>query len=897
LYRALFILLIMLISFGARAQQKLDIRVGNTGTGKPLLEYFNSVEKDGQLKFFYLESWLQHFMLRSEHEGKALNEVLTMLLSGSDISFAFFYDYAVIFYKDPSADSRREDFIRSANGRQLKVDKVTMGDVSQYIPGAKVVLEGRISDQRTGSPLSDALININGTELQSSTGESGDFKFILPAGEYAVSVKHFNYDERIIDLAIYRSGRLDLNLSEAPITLDEVVISDQGITNTRIGQTTIKMTDLKRTPSFLGITDIIKQIQNQPGVTTVSEASSGFNVRGGSTDQNLVLFDGVPVLNTSHALGFFTAFNAESIGQASFYKGGIPADFGGRVSSVLNLMTRDGDYTRWKGGGGIGLISSDLSVGGPIKRDTSSLLVSLRGSYADWALDLIKTRFQDFTNGSIFFYDASVKYSHKLGDEKKLTIAAYTSSDEFELANDTINQWRNIALSMRFDDVIRKNLSYSAGFYFGRYAFQLEEKELPTAFNLNYQLSFPALKFDFNRDGVLHKNSFGFHTTFYYFSPGEMKPTAVLSNKAAISMPHEKSVETALYFSDNFQWTNRIHVEAGLRLSLYTRLGPATVYKYKTNEPLEPRNTTDSVQYDSWDFIKSYLGPEPRLSLRYVLDQHSSLKFGYNRLYQYIHLVSNTASVTPVDIWQMSSQYFKPQRSDQISLGYFKDFSGKRNEYEISVEVFYKHIKNILDFKDGASLILNRQLETALLNGIGKAYGAEISLDKLKGRLTANLNYTYSRSLRRIESDFQTINEGQWYPSNFDQPHIGNINWRYAIHQKLFFTGVFTYRTGRPISLPLRSYPVDHQLVSDFPERNNFRVVDYHRLDVALVIEGSHRKKKYWEGSWVISIYNVYGRKNPYSVFFSNAGGGVLKPYQLSLVGTVVPSLTYRFKF
>jgi hypothetical protein len=282
-----------------------------------------------------------------------------------------------------------------------------------------------------------------------------------------------------------------------------------------------------------------------------------------------------------------------------------------------------------------------------------------------------------------------------------------------------------------------------------------------------------------------------------------------------------------------------------------------------------------------------------------MLNSNASLKLGYNRIYQYVHLISNTAAVTPVDIWQLSNGYFQPQRSDQVSVGYFTNLKRRNNDYDLSVEGFYKYLNNVLDFKDGANLILNPQLETALLNGISKAYGIELTVNKSRGRLIGGINYTWSRSLRKVNSAFATeqVNVGQWYPSNFDQPHIVNLNWRYDLTSKVFFTGTFTYHTGRPVSLPVASYNIGGSLVSEFSERNNFRIPDYHRLDVALVIEGGHRKRKHYKGQWVFSIYNVYGRKNPYSIFFQHSGGGVLQPFQLSLIATPVPSITYRIKF
>jgi len=362
-------------------------------------------------------------------------------------------------------------------------------------------------------------------------------------------------------------------------------------------------------------------------------------------------------------------------------------------------------------------------------------------------------------------------------------------------------------------------------------------------------------------------------------------------------MPDEQSVESAVYFSDAFIWKARFHIDAGLRLSMYNRIGSGTVYDYEEDAPLEPRNVVDSTQYSSGEIMKTYIGPEPRLSIRYTVSKQASIKLGYNRIYQYIHLISNTAAITPVDIWQSSNTYFKPQIADQVSLGYFTN--SKEGKWQAFVDVFYKQIQNILDFKDGANLILNPKLETALLSGTGKSYGAEFSISKTKGKLEGEINYTYSRSLREVNGDFdiEKINNGNSYPSNYDQPHIVNLNWRLSMTRKVFFSGIFTYHTGRPVSIPISAYEVNASPVIDFSDRNNYRLPDYHRLDLALIIEGSNKKDKKLKSEWSFSVYNVYGRKNPYSAFFVYNVAGAVKPYQISLIGVPVPSITYGLKF
>jgi hypothetical protein len=388
----------------------------------------------------------------------------------------------------------------------------------------------------------------------------------------------------------------------------------------------------------------------------------------------------------------------------------------------------------------------------------------------------------------------------------------------------------------------------------------------------------------------------GLNEMYYKLSPGTIVPTSPESTVIPLTIPQQQSIENAAFISDGIDINEKLHMDIGFRLSVYSSLGPANVYQYQPGQPRSPETVVDSTQYAAGQNIKTYIGPEPRLALRYSLDANSSIKLGYNRIYQYIHLISNSLAVSPIDVWQASNYYFKPQIGDQVSLGYFKNVHD--NMYELSVEGFYKKIQNILDFKDGSTLVLNPRLEQALLSGIGKGYGIEVAASKSMGRLTGNLNYTYSRSFRKVEGSTPetTINNGDWYRSNYDQPNIVNLNWKYGLSKRFFLTGNFTYRTGRPITIPTSYSVVDHVTIVNYSGRNQYRIPDYHRLDLALVMEGNHRRKKLLDGTWVLSIYNVYGRKNVYSVFYQKNPNGIQQAYQMAIIGTVLPSISYRFR-
>ncbi|MGC3943387.1 MAG: TonB-dependent receptor plug domain-containing protein [Chryseolinea sp.] len=875
------------------SQARLENIVLEIERDESLVDVLAKVETHSPVKSFFMVEWLEPYVVSKELNGKSLKYTLDYLLGGSDISYTFQYDYALIFTKDISADLVRAAIVRDAALRKKEVRTITFGDRRRYKPGVELRINGSVIEDRSGRPLLDALVKVDG-EIRAMTDSVGQYHLKVLPGEHIVSFSLSTYEDHLVVIDVYASGEVNAALQVRPVLLDEVVVTDQQAVNKRVGQTSLSMSSLKRMPSMLGAADIIKQIQNQPGVTTVGEIASGFNVRGGSTDQNLVLYDGVPILNTSHAFGFFPAFNADAVGNVSFYRGGIPAEYGGRVSSVLDISGKEATE-EWHASGGIGMISAYLAGGGPINEGKTSIMASARMSYSDWMLKTIESAYSELSESSVSFFDASLKLSHRFNDRSKLTFSGYASNDRFSLINDSTYFAANFAGSLRYSLKLSDRVDFSAAIDVGKYSYKLTESFPTTAFELGYDVTYPALKLDLHIEGR-HRVSVGLHNTYYIFNPGYLKPTTAESNAATINIAEERGLETAIYISDGFNLNEKLFVDAGLRFSMFNTLGPGTKYLYAENKPLEIQNVRDSVMYGRGEVMNTYTGLEPRLSLRYILSDNGSIKFGYNRIFQYIHLISNTAAIAPVDVWQISNGYFRPQKGDQFSLGYF--MSTRNGRYEAFAEGFYKHVDQVLDYKDGSSLILNAHPETSLIPAKAYSYGIEFSVSRITGRLTGTLSYTWSRSFRQTISSFQAemINRGDPYPSNYDQPHVVQLSWRYNLSRRWFFTGAFVYHTGRPMSVPVSAYMVDHVPVMEFTERNSHRIPDYHRLDVALVLEGNHKRRKLWDGTWTLSLYNVYARKNAYAVFYQDNGKGMLKPYKLSVVGTIVPSLSYSFK-
>jgi hypothetical protein len=886
--------ILLLSALVASSQSILDSIIVRAAQPEPLVAFLHRTEEQHAVRFFFDDNWLSSYQVTPRDNGNTLRTVLTSCLQGSDIRFSLDYGYAVVFVKDPRLALERESAIRTALAEKRTIEQVSIGDRATGRPGANVVISGTVREESSDAGLSDVAILVNDKEF-GSTGVSGAFRLDLLTGEYLVRFRYPDYSEKIIDLSANTTGRLDIRLEAAPLVLEEVVIAEQAVENRRVGQTFVRMSDLKRAPSFLGEVDVIKQIQNQPGVTTVGEVATGFNVRGGGVDQNLVLFDGTPVFNTSHALGFFSAFNADAINNVTFSRSGISAEYGGRVSSVLDIVSKEGDGDRWTAGGGIGILSSHISAGGPLRKDTTTLNFSVRASYSDWILNVIESDYDDLQESSMVFYDGTLKVAHAISQKTKVILSAYSSFDRYSLTNDTLYTTRNLAASLKVNHTFNDRLFGSVTLGFGQYGYTMHEPDPETAFDMEYSISYPTLNFDFNYDGA-HKLSFGFHNSYYSFAPASLAPASPQSNANTLTFQNERSLTTAIYLSDVFNLNDRTQFEVGLRLSLFNAFGPATVYSYEPGKPIEVQNQIDSAVYSGGEVIKTYWGAEPRVSIQYMLSENASIKIGYNRMYQYVHLISNTAAVAPVDVWQPSNTYFEPQIADQLSVGYFRSMEDRT--YEAFVDVFVKTIQNTLDFKDGSSLVLNKYPETSLLPGKSHAYGAEFSVAKVKGRLQATLNYTFSRSLRQTTSELEDeqINGGSWYASNYDQPHVVQLSWRYGITRRHYFSGNFIYHSGRPMSVPVSFYRVDHVPVLQFSERNAYRIPDYHRLDIAFVIEGNHKRKKLWDGTWAISFYNVYARKNAYSVFYADDGEGILQPYKLSVIGTIVPSLSYSFK-
>ena len=820
----------------------------------------------------------------------------------------------------PLNSTNKSDFLRTTN-KFLASDKEILVDAPEPIiiptpppkqvsPKTKyeVLLSGRVKSYYTGMGINGATIFIESLDKGTYTNIEGYYEMVVPKGLFLTKIDHLNMREEILVLDITSDTTINVELKEDILKLDEITVfaetPDKNVVSLDVGKNNIDIKKLTSVPTFMGEPDVIKSLMLLPGVTTVGEGASGFNVRGGSVDQNLISQDGGLIFNPSHVFGFFSVFNPAIVNNATLYKGGIPAKYGGRLSSVLNIDLIEGDFREYHVEGGIGLVSSKLAINGPIIKNKLSFVIGGRISYSDWLLH--QSNNLSLKNSTAAFQDFNVKLSYLLNDNNKIFYSGYLSHDTFGLAtspNDlatSIFDWATINHVLGWNHVFSENTSMNLNYAIGEYSYDIENED--TGFNsfhidskIDYQNIRAEITHAFNEKNNLN---FGSEATFYWFEPGLQQPVGDSSGVERIELEHEKSIEFAVYAEDEFELSERFSVRGGLRFSLYQNLGPGTDYLYDPNDSKNVDNIIDTVTYQNNEKIAQYQGFEPRLNLNYKLTSASSLKASYNRTRQYLHLISNSTAVTPSDLWKTSNLYIPPEIGDQYSLGYFRNFLD--NSIETSVELYYKQSTNVIDFKNGVELLMNQNIEADLIRGESEAYGIEFFVNKKMGKLTGWVSYTLSRSLRQFKGEFddETINLGEQFPSNYDKPHDITLVMLYQSSPLVEFGLNFTYNTGRPTTAPETLYHISNLTnVFSYSLRNQERNPDYHRLDLSVTLKSKPKIDRKWRMSWTFAVYNVYGRKNAYSVFFKNDYGSPPQAYKLSVLGSIFPSVMVNFEF
>lgn len=870
------------------AQADLNTRLSVECKRCSLTELLDQLEKDHSIKFFYRPEWFAKGKVDFSERVLSLHSFLRVLKDSYGIQ-SIYREPAYVIFLQPEMTQEIPQHIQA----------VVIGGEGAVSPFEEVELKGSIKDADSREGVAGATVYVQELETGTVTDAEGNYAIRLLPGSYRIRFDAANLTRMEFDFVIRNSGRFDVELAEDVTLLNEVMISakrERDILNNPLGGVSaMSATEIKKVPAFLGEVDVVRAVMSLPGVSSVGEGSAGFNIRGGMTGENLIMMDGMPVYNPAHLAGFFSTFNPDIVEEVNLYRGGVPAQFGGRSSAYLDVKLREGNSEKIKGSGGAGLLTSRFALDGPVVKGKSSFLLGVRAAYPNYMIG----RLQDpqISKSRAFFYDANGKFQQTFNDGSKLSFSAYSSFDNIDFAGDTYYEFGNTTARLEYKKLYNNAFMLKTSLLNSHYAYTVEEGELEKGYRLNAYTNDARFNNELSYYKIKdHALTVGLHNTYYTLNSGMLEPI-MEGGLEPVRPGNEHGIESAVFIQDKITVSPKMVIDAGLRYSLFARLGPASLASYTEEEERRPWSVQDTLSFRAGEVIQAYNGLEPRLSLLYKMADNRSIKAGYHRIYQYVHLISNTTAVTPIDTWKLSNQYILPNYSDQLSAGYFSTFQDKA--YEASVEVYYKKIQNTVDYKEGASLYMNNQIETELLQGVGRAYGMELLLRKNQGMWNGWLAYTWSRSEVSFDGPTITtrINNGNYFPANFDRPHDVKLFVNGQITHRLSITGNFTYATGRPITYPERTYIVGGVEVAGFSLRNQYRIPDTHRLDLAITMDGNLRKQKRVDASWTLSVYNLYGRKNPYSVFFRPDGQGNIDAYRLSVIGRPFFSVTYNFKF
>ncbi|MFY0652146.1 MAG: carboxypeptidase-like regulatory domain-containing protein [Cyclobacteriaceae bacterium] len=914
----LFVGLLFITNFSAQAQN-------STLSGNYQQAFFTDMISDLEsrydVKFFY-NPQLDSTVITMDFQELSLEKLVEKITKISNINFTIRNGNMVVstdeFIVDPQLNpvlfnekrinqnkptsrggSILENIRETAEqdkDKRLENQIAEIGEAAKRFDGQTATIAGYVKEAKSLEPVIGASVFKKEPLVGVVTDQFGFFSFTLPKGRHEVFINSTGMKGTKRQIMLYSDGNMNVELRDDIISLKEVVVTGEknSIENLQTGFANLNMKNIKQIPSIMGEADIMKIALTLPGVQTVGEGAAGFNVRGGSADQNLVLLNDVPVYNTNHLFGFFSVFNPDVIASANLYKSGIGANYGGRIASVFDVALRDGNKKRFTYKGGISPVTGKITLEGPIKKDTSSYILGIRSTYSDYIFSLLDD--PNLRNSTGAFSDVVTKVTHRIDEKNELILSAYHSRDKFRLNSDTVYRYFNTNAAIHWRKTYSNQLNSISSISFANYNYDLSSDDNPTrAFNLDYSINHYGLKSEFNYFPKEKVNvKFGLSSTLYSLQPGIKNALGSESIVSPITLSKEKGLESALFGGYEYEVNSLLSVYGGVRLTMFNSIGPGLSFTYGANGAREPQYITDTTFHSAGSISQTYLGPEVRLSGRYKLRDDLSLKFSYDRMNQYIHVMSNTTAISPTDTWRLSGPGIKPQRGNQFSAGLYKTFYG--TSLEFSGEAYFKKVNNVLEYKDGANLLLNEALETDIINAKGKAYGIELLLKKNSGKFSGWLSYTFARSLIQANGGFpsERINGGEYYPSNFDKPHSIVLVSNYKINRRVNISFNVNYSTGRPATFPLTKYFLKGQPVLLYTDRNKFRIPHYFRTDVAVNFEGNHRVHKKIHGSWSLSVYNLTSRANAYSVFFQSEDGEI-NGYKLSVFKNAVPTITYHF--
>lgn len=771
----------------------------------------------------------------------------------------------------------------------------------------KFTLNGYIKDATNGEELIGVTVLVKEKGAGVVSNVYGFYALSLPPATYEVEFSYVGYQTMTETIELQSNQELNISLPPSVTEMQEVVITEEradefkNVERIEMSRNDIPVDLVKKTPALFGEPDIIKTVQMMPGVISAGEGTSGYFVRGGGADQNLILIDEAPIYDPSHFFGLFSVFNADVIKDSELYKGGIPAQFGGRLSSILEVRTKDGNNQQLSGSGSIGLLASKVMLEGPIANENSSFLLSARRSYADVFLKMSPD--EDLSENQVYFYDINAKVNWKPDNKNRFFLAAYAGRDAFNFSNIFGFNWGNKTGTFRWNHLFNEKLFSNTTLIASNFDYTLASEQSAAEFDWEANLQEFSLKQDFNYF-INPKNvlSFGLQASYRRFSPGTIKPGSDESYFGSIEMDKMYAMDYALYASNEQQISQRLSLLYGLRLSVFQNVGETTIYEYAKNDQGLPDNINvriiDSTYYGSMKPIKTFANLEPRFSARYMLGNNNSVKLSYNRMVQYVHLMSNSTVPVPFNTWTPSSPYLNPQVADQLALGYFQNFND--NMFAFSVESYYKKMQDVTDFADNANLLLNQNAPVEYRQGEGESYGLEFFLQKNKGRMTGFASYTLSKT----ELSIPGVNRNEVFPANYDRRHVANIVANYGVNDQWSIGANFTYSTGRPFTLPVGRYVFDDYNVDLYSERNSYRLPDFHRLDLSANYEPRRNATRRWKTSWSFAIYNAYNRRNPFTIYtqaIQDEEGNVIDPdkkeARMVYLFPILPSVSYKITF
>ena len=854
-----------------------DLKVSGNYFEADLRDVLEDIEKHHSIRFFYRKKWLFTEKINGNFSQQPLTEVLDELLQNSDLTYITYgSDIIIIAKKERIGKLESKEYYLAKKSEETvifdrKFPLLTVGD-SLNISNSENTVSFELTDKNEGFPLEGVAIYFELLESTFNSDNNGKVTLILPYGVHQMEVRRIGYEPYFRNLQVFSDGVVGIEMESEVVELEEVVISGEGpdrrLMNAQTGIVTITPKQIKEMPVFLGEADVIQTIQTVPGVTTLGEGAPGFFVRGGNVDQNLILQDEVIFSNSSHALGFFSLFNPDLISNVQLYKGSIPAQYGGRLSSILDVQLKENNYTTSTINGGIGTVISKLAIETPLIKEKLSVLAGGRISYADWILPIIKV--PEIRESKAFFYDLNLKLSARISENGSINVGYFQSFDEVNFQNEAGFEWANKSLSFDWNQGIGQKVQSELKATWGQTDNLNFDPSGVVLTELSNGLEFIKLKEIITVP--LDKHMLVGGVEWVSYRPQDEVLTTLGTGDQVDRLPKDYGQEFGFFVNDQWDLNDRLAFSVGLRTSLF--LG-------EERGPEEDENP-------------EYLNLEPRISGRFRLGSSSSLKASYNKMSQYVHLLSNTTGVLPIDQWVVSNSTIRPSTSNNFSLGYFRNF--KSNTWESSAEVFYRRMSNIIEFKDFADLVLNPNLEEEVIQGDGKAYGLELFLRRNTGKVKGNLSYTYSRTF--IEASLsQDSDDLKWFPTRFDRPHSVNLVMDWTLNRKSKFALVFNFTSGRPITAPVSSYRLGDIVVPNYSDRNEYRIPNYHRLDLSYTYRRNAVKRKRYQDSITFAIYNIYSRRNAFSVFFRKENNSPPKAYRLSVLGSAFPSITYTFEF